>query len=104
MTKHSENTEGSNSTKPVLCEVIWIPINEIKTIKPENNILIWQENLSDKECSRFQRAVWYETFIKVYPLTHRTLFKLKENGFYEGYDLEGDLCRVTHFAIVNAPV
>jgi len=41
MTKHSENTEASNSTKPVLCEVIWIPINEIKTIKPENNILIW---------------------------------------------------------------
>lgn len=104
MTEQNLNTELSNSTKPVLCEVSWISISEIKTIKPENNILIWQENLSDKECSRFQRAVWYESFIEVYPLTHRTLFKLKDNGFYEGYDLEGDLCRVTHFAIVNAPM
>jgi hypothetical protein len=25
-------------------------------------------------------------------------------GFYEGYDLEGDWCRITHFSIVNTPM
>jgi len=86
-----------------LGKVNWIPISEIKNIKPENNILIWQENLCDKECSRFQRAVWYEdSHINVYPLSNKTMFKYK-NGFYEGYDLEGDLCIVTHFTIINAP-
>lgn len=84
-------------------EDIWIPISEIKTVNPQGNILIWQENLSDKECSRFQRAIWYETFIEVYPLTNRTLFKLNDVGCYQGYDLEGDLCRVTYFAIINEP-
>lgn len=81
----------------------WIDISEIGEYNPESNILIWQDNLADPECSRFQRAVWYESFIEVYPLTHRTKFKLNEDGFYQGYDLEGDLCRVTHFAFVQEP-
>jgi len=100
----SNEALNGNFAKPMLCEVVWIPISEIKTINPQDNILIWQHNLSDEECSRFQRAVWYEdSHIDVYPLTHRTTFNYLENGFYEGYDLEGDRCRVTHFAIVNAP-
>ena len=99
----NRSTEG-NFANTLLGEVNWIPISEIKTINPENNIMIWQENLSDKECSRFQRAIWFEdSHIDVYPLTHKTTFDYK-NGFYEGYDLEGDLCRVTHFAIINAPL
>ena len=89
----------------MLGEVKWIPISEIKTINPKVSIMIWQHNLSDEECSRFQRAFWYEdSHIDVYPLTHRTVFDYnEENGFYEVYDLEGDFCRVTHFAIVNTP-
>lgn len=83
----------------------WININEIKNYNPKFNILIWQQNLVDQESSRFQRAVWYEdSHIDVYPLTHKTSFDLKENGFYEGYDLEGDLCRVTHFIIIQGPI
>jgi hypothetical protein len=82
----------------------WIDIREIDKIQPKGNILIWQHNLNDEECSRFQRAIHYkESHIDIYPLTHRTTFDFNENGFYEGYDLEGDLCRVTHFALIEAP-
>lgn len=83
----------------------WIDISEINKIDLPNNILIWQHNLSDSECSRFQRANYLQdTQITVYPLTHNTKFKLQENGFYEGYDLDGDWCRITHFAIIDAPL
>jgi hypothetical protein len=83
----------------------WIPISKINEIKPDDNILIWQQNLSDESCSKFQRAVWYgDMYIEVYPKVHRTKFQLSDKGNYEGYDLEGDLCRVTHFAIVNKPI
>lgn len=84
----------------------WIPISEInnnESLEGES-ILIWQHNLSDPESSRFQRAVWYkESHIDVYPLTHKTRFKFKD-GNYDGYDLEGDMCRVTHFKTINRPL
>lgn len=106
MENSTQNTDSSrNDGNTMLGEVKWFPMSEIKTIKPNVSIMIWQHNLSDEECSRFQRAFWYEdSHIDVYPLTHRTVFDYNdENGFYEGYDLEGDFCRVTHFALVNAP-
>ena len=83
----------------------WISISEINKIDLPNSILVWQNNLVDSECSRFQRAVYYnDSHIVIYPLTNNTKFKLQESGFYEGYDLEGDWCRITHFAIVDAPL
>ena len=102
-TKNKDLTANFGNT--VLGEVKWIPIFEIKTINPNVSIMIWQHNLSDEECSRFQRAFWYEdSHIVVYPLTNRTVFDYnEETGFYEGYDLEGNFCRVTHFSLVNAP-
>jgi hypothetical protein len=81
----------------------WISINEIKSYDPTDSILIWQHNLVDIESSRFQRAVYYESHIVVYPLTHSTTFKKNEKNEFVGYDLEGDLCQVTHFAIINPP-
>jgi hypothetical protein len=82
----------------------WINISEISKYNLHNvDILIWQHNLSDEKASRFQRATYIEGYIEVYPLFHRTLFKLSEEGFYEGHDLEGDTCRVTHFALVTPP-
>jgi hypothetical protein len=83
----------------------WINISEINKFDLTNSILVWQNNLSDSECSRFQRAVYYsDSHIVIYPLTYNTKFKLQENGFYEGYDLEGDWCRITHFSIIEAPI
>lgn len=82
----------------------WIEIKEISKHKPSGNILIWQENLSDPESSRFQRAVWYDkSHIDVYPLTNRTTFYYQDNETFKGYDLDGDLCLVTHFSIISKP-
>lgn len=81
----------------------WIEISELSKYNPEDNILIWQDNLSENKYSRFQRAILIGNTITVYPLSHRTKFKLNADGFYEGYDLEGDLCRVTHFQLIKNP-
>lgn len=86
----------------------WIDISEINNYNVEGkNILIWQNNLSDKECSRFQRAVYYNgdnkvsPFIRIYPMTDGTIYK--KNKEWINYDLEGDKCQITHFAIINSP-
>lgn len=88
----------------------WINISEIDNHDVEGkSILIWQNNLADKESSRFQRAVYHKgnnkvtSFIRIYPLTNRQLY-YKEDKQWIDYDLEGDKCQITHFAIVNAPV
>ena len=88
----------------------WINISEInnqKDIEGEN-ILVWQNNLSDSKCSRFQRAVFYKgndkvcSFIKIYPIgTERNYYK--EDKGWKNRDLEGDMCQITHFAIIEAP-
>jgi hypothetical protein len=88
----------------------WINISEIN--KQENiegkNILVWQNNLSDAECSRFQRAVFYKgdekvsSFIIIYPIgTDRNHYR--EDKEWKNYDLEGDMCKITHFAMVESP-
>ena len=72
------------------------------------NILVWQKNLSEPACSRFQRAVFFRSnnktcsFIKIYPLGTDDNY-YKEDKEYKNYDLEGDMCQITHFAIVDAP-
>lgn len=86
----------------------WINISEIN--KQENiegkNILVWQTNLSDTECSRFQRAVFYKgndkvcSFIKIYPMGTEIY---KEDKEWKNMDLEGDMCQITHFAIIGRP-
>lgn len=85
--------------------LIWIDISKIKDYNLQGiDILIWQHNLVDEESSRFQRASYWEDFcFTVYPITHRTRFRLNKEGFYEGNDSEGDLCRVTHFALITPP-
>lgn len=88
----------------------WIKISEIN--KQEDidgeNILVWQNNLSDPECSRFQRAVFFKgdekvcSFIKIYPNGGSRNY-YKEDKEWKNYDLEGDMCQITHFSIVDAP-
>lgn len=82
----------------------WKEISKILENEKGDNILIWQQNLNDDGDSRFQRAVFIGNTITVYPLSHRTKFKLNTDGFYEGYDLEGDLCRVTHYMTIEKPI
>lgn len=52
----------------------WISISEIKKYEDieGKNILVWQNNLSDKESSRFQRGSFFKgnksgSFIKIFP-------------------------------------
>ncbi len=87
----------------------WININEINNYNiVGENILIWQNNLTDKDCSRFQRATFLRgndkvcSFIEILPRTARQLFM--EDKQWIGYDLEGDQCQITHFAIVESPI
>jgi hypothetical protein len=86
----------------------WIKIDQIDNYNIEGeNILIWQSNLTNKEDSRFQRAVYNKgntkvsSFIVIYPLTNRQRYMESDNWI--GYDLEGDKTQITHFAIVEAP-
>lgn len=82
----------------------WIKVSEIEKYSPDDSILVWQENLSDKDSSRFQRAIWFEgSHFVIYPLTNRQKFMLNEEGNYVGRDLEGDLCMITHFCFVENP-
>jgi hypothetical protein len=82
----------------------WIKVSEIEKYMPTGNILVWQENLSDPASSRFQRAMWFEgSHFLIYPIVHRQSFRLTDEGNYEGRDLEGDLCRITHFCYVERP-
>lgn len=85
----------------------WIDINKIDDSLDGESILIWQENLADKSSSRFQRAVYYtgntkiSSFIEIYPINDDNLF-MKDKS-YINYDLEGDLCQITHYSIVKSP-
>lgn len=89
----------------------WINISEIDTHEEieGKNILVWLKNLADSECSRFQRAVFLKgnericSFIKLYPITVGNSY-YKQDEDYTNYDLEGDMCKITHFAIVDAPI
>lgn len=82
----------------------WIDISEVKEHVPTSSVLVWQKNHADPECSRFQRAVIYSNFIKIYPLLDGSTYKLDDNNKWMGFDFEGDLCEITHFAFVNAPI
>ena len=88
----------------------WINISEIdnqKEIEGEG-ILVWQHNLSDKTSSRFQRGIYFKgdektsSFIKIYPDQGSRGYFKQDNG-YKNYDLEGDMCQITHFAIISPP-
>ena len=79
----------------------WIRIKEIEALDPSQNILVWQHNLSDPNSSRFQRAIYFSGIIKIYPIQGDNYY-LRDKE-YIGYDLEGDVCQITHFALVEAP-
>lgn len=78
--------------------MIWLPINE-KLPEEGSVVIIWQENLSDPNCSRFQKAVYYKTHFRIYPIGLENVYK-SSNDFV-ALDLEGDTCQITHW--MNAP-
>jgi hypothetical protein len=87
----------------------WIKIQEIDKYDVDGkSILIWQRNLADAECSRFHRAIYYNgnekvsSFVRIYPITTSKQIYMKDNEWID-YDLEGDMCQITHFAIVQSP-
>lgn len=87
----------------------WIEISKIDDYPEIENksILVWQENLSDSSCSRFQRAIFNKgdsrisDSITIYPVVYSNYFQKSDN--YVNYDLEGDKCQITHFAIISKP-
>ena len=100
-TKDSVYTQPNNSDKVVNCGIDWIKIEEIDDCNTSRNIMIWEENLSDPVCSRFQRGDYFEGLIQVYPHNSSAYYEKKKN--YISYDLEGDRCQITHFAFVDSP-
>lgn len=88
-------------------EFIWIDIN---TDLPKDGefVIIWQENLADSECSRFQRARFADygdvknigqlKIFEVYPIVYREEYHSSKN--YIGEDLEGDQVKITHWSYV----
>lgn len=86
-------------------EQIWIDINEDA---PNNGdmVLIWQENLSDEECSRWQKALYRDhgevKYFETYPVVFREHYVNNDN--YIGSDLEGDKIQITHWMrILKSP-
>lgn len=84
----------------------WISIKDIDEHEylTSSDIMVWQENLVDKECSRFQRGLYFscgdDSFIKIYPRERNNFYKSKNYMFY---DLDGDMCQITHFSIIEPP-
>jgi len=77
----------------------WIPINE-KLPEDGQKIIVWQQNISDPECSRHHCAVYYQhkdlsSFIDIYPRVFKTVYKSGKD--FKNYDLEGDMCQITHW-------
>lgn len=79
----------------------WIDISEIENTEPKGSILVWQDNKADPDSSRFQRAVYFSGIIDIYPLVYRSTFEKSKDWI--GYDIEGDLCQITQFALVKPP-
>ena len=84
---------------------VWI---DIKKDSPNDGekVIIWQNNLSDKKCSRHHCAIFYkmkggESFFDIYPQAFNLLYKSK-NKFISG-DLEGDKCQLTHWMKLPIP-
>lgn len=73
----------------------------IKDYKPEEGsvVIIWQENLSEPNCSRFQKAIYYKTHFRIYPIGSGDVYRSTSD--FVALDLEGDTCQITHW--MNAP-
>lgn len=73
----------------------WIRIND-DLPKDNTMVLVWQKNLADEESSRVQKANYLSAGVfTIYPTVHTTIYK-KTKG-YRNYDLEGDICELTHW-------
>lgn len=67
-------------------------------------IIVWQDNISDPECSRHHCAMFYQNedksyFIDIYPRVFKTYYR-SENNLIDR-DLEGDKVQITHW--INLP-
>ena len=79
----------------------WISVNDRL---PEDNtmVLVWQKNITDKESSRVQKANYLSAGVfTIYPAVHTTIYKNTKG--YRNYDLEGDLCKLTHWQPLPQP-
>lgn len=86
-------------------EKIWA---SVKMDLPEDGakVIVWQNNLSDKKCSRHHCAYFHkmdkgQTFFEIYPLAFRGCYDSKKK--FISYDLEGDTCQITHWMPLPAP-
>lgn len=80
----------------------WINISDEL---PNNGefILVWQENLSDSNSSRWQKALYSDygdiKVFDVYPIVFREQYINKDD--FIGTDLEGDKIQITHWLKIN---
>ena len=76
----------------------WISVKE-KMPEDGQQVLIFTNNLSDKKCSRVQRAYYHTNgercWFRVYPMAWKEFYDSTKN--YVGSDLEGDKIQVTHW-------
>ncbi len=83
----------------------WISITD-ELPEDGEKVIIWQNNLSDPECSRHHCAVFYKIknkkYFEVYPLAFNLSYQSKNK--FKNYDLEGDQCQLTHWmSLPSAP-
>lgn len=84
----------SNTVLNAIVGPVWVSVKK-QLPKDGDTVLVWQNNLSDKKCSRWQKAYYSDGIFEVYP-------KVYGKGYFEktkfkGYDLEGDVIQITHW-------
>lgn len=85
-------------------ENVWVSVKK-DLPNDGDKVIVWQNNLSDKKCSRHQCAFFYKiggkasnngrSFFEIYPKIRGLLYDSKKK-FTSG-DLEGDTCQITHW-------
>jgi len=83
----------------------WISIKE-DLPNDGDKVIVWQNNLSDKKCSRHHCAFFSKmdngrSFFEIYPIAFNILYDSKKK-FISG-DLEGDTCQLTHWMQLPKP-
>lgn len=80
----------------------WINVNENLPVDGEF-VLIWQENLSDSDSSRQQKALYHDygdvKCFEVYPIVFREQYVCKDE--FIGNDLESDKIQITHWLRID---
>lgn len=86
------------ATLPLVSD--WISVEKDLPIQ-NGYVLVWQKNISDAESSRFQRAYYDDMGFTIYP--HVRNGRFSKNKDFKNSDLEGDLCQITHWKVINPP-